>query len=107
MRVDVVVPDDYIGNVIGDLNSRRGQIQNQETRNGSVQVTAFVPLSEMFGYSNDLRSKTQGPRPVCNAAEPLHRGSEVHFRGYHEQAQAERLIPTANCTLSAFFCETT
>ena len=60
MRVDVVVPDDYIGNVIGDLNSRRGQIQNQETRNGSVQVTAFVPLSEMFGYSNDLRSKTQG-----------------------------------------------
>lgn len=60
MRVDVVVPDDYIGNVIGDLNSRRGQIQNQETRNGSVQVTAYVPLSEMFGYSNDLRSKTQG-----------------------------------------------
>ena len=60
MRVDVVVPDDYIGNVIGDLNSRRGQIQNQETRNGSVQVTAFVPLSEMFGYSNDLRSKPQG-----------------------------------------------
>ncbi len=60
MRVDVVVPDDYIGNVIGDLNSRRGQIQNQETRTGTVQVTAFVPLSEMFGYSNDLRSKTQG-----------------------------------------------
>ena len=60
MRVDVVVPDDYIGNVIGDLNSRRGQIQNQETRSGTVQVTAFVPLSEMFGYSNDLRSKTQG-----------------------------------------------
>ncbi len=60
MRVDVVVPDDYIGNVIGDLNSRRGQIHNQETRTGTVQVTAFVPLSEMFGYSNDLRSKTQG-----------------------------------------------
>ncbi len=60
MRVDVVVPDDYIGNVIGDLNSRRGQIQNQETRSGTVQVTALVPLSEMFGYSNDLRSKTQG-----------------------------------------------
>ncbi len=60
MRVDVVVPEDYIGNVIGDLNSRRGQIQNQETRNGTVQITSVVPLSEMFGYSNDLRSKTQG-----------------------------------------------
>ena len=60
MRVDVVVPEDYIGNVIGDLNSRRGQIQNQETTNGTVQITAAVPLSEMFGYSNDLRSKTQG-----------------------------------------------
>ncbi len=60
MRVDVVVPEDYIGNVIGDLNSRRGQIQNQETANGTVQITSAVPLSEMFGYSNDLRSKTQG-----------------------------------------------
>ncbi len=60
MRVDVVVPEDYIGNVIGDLNSRRGQIQNQETNNGTVQITSGVPLSEMFGYSNDLRSKTQG-----------------------------------------------
>ena len=60
MRVDVVTPDDYTGHVIGDLNSRRGQIQNQETRNGTVQITAGVPLSEMFGYSNDLRSKTQG-----------------------------------------------
>ncbi len=60
MRVDVVVPEDYIGNVIGDLNSRRGQIQNQETNNGTVQITSSVPLSEMFGYSNDLRSKTQG-----------------------------------------------
>ena len=60
MKVVVVVPDDYIGNVIGDLNSRRGMIQNQETRTGNVQVTALVPLSEMFGYSNDLRSKTQG-----------------------------------------------
>ena len=60
MKVVVVVPDDYIGNVIGDLNSRRGMIQDQETRSGNVQVTALVPLSEMFGYSNDLRSKTQG-----------------------------------------------
>ena len=66
MKVVVVVPDDYIGNVIGDLNSRRGMIQNQETRTGNVQVTALVPLSEMFGYSNDLRSKTQGRGPSAS-----------------------------------------
>lgn len=60
MKVVVVSPSDYTGTVIGDLTSRRGQIQGQESRNGSEQVTALVPLSEMFGYSNDLRSKTQG-----------------------------------------------
>ena len=60
MKVTVTVPDDYMGTVIGDLNSRRGQIQGQETRPGTAQVDALVPLSEMFGYSNDLRSKTQG-----------------------------------------------
>ena len=60
MKVSVIVPDDYLGTVIGDLNSRRGQILGQETRPGSVQVDCLVPLSEMFGYSNDLRSKTQG-----------------------------------------------
>ena len=60
MKVTVIAPDDYMGTVIGDLNSRRGQIQGQETRNGTAQVDALVPLSEMFGYSNDLRSKTQG-----------------------------------------------
>lgn len=60
MKVDVVVPDEYMGNVIGDLNSRRGQIQNQESQDGTARVTAMVPLSEMFGYATDLRSKTQG-----------------------------------------------
>ena len=60
MKVTVIAPDDYMGTIIGDLNSRRGQIQGQETRNGTAQVDALVPLSEMFGYSNDLRSKTQG-----------------------------------------------
>ena len=60
MKVSVIVPDDYTGTVIGDLSSRRGQIQGQETRTGAVQVDALVPLSEMFGYSNDLRSNTQG-----------------------------------------------
>ncbi len=60
MKVTVIAPDDYLGTVIGDLNSRRGQILGQETRPGAVQVDSLVPLSEMFGYSNDLRSKTQG-----------------------------------------------
>ena len=60
MKVSVIAPDDYLGNVIGDLSSRRGEILGQETRPGSVQVDALVPLSEMFGYSNTLRSNTQG-----------------------------------------------
>ena len=60
MKVTVIVPDDYTGTVIGDLSSRRGQIQGQETRPGAIQIDALVPLSEMFGYSNALRSNTQG-----------------------------------------------
>ena len=60
MKVDVIVPDDYLGNVIGDLNSRRGQIQGQENRTGATQVDSLVPLANMFGYATDLRSSTQG-----------------------------------------------
>ncbi|MGV0851600.1 elongation factor G [Mycolicibacterium phlei] len=60
MAVEVTTPEDYMGDVIGDLNSRRGQIQAMEERGGSRVVKALVPLSEMFGYVGDLRSKTQG-----------------------------------------------
>jgi elongation factor G len=60
MAVDVTTPDDYMGEVIGDLNSRRGQIQAMEERSGARLVKAVVPLSEMFGYVGDLRSRTQG-----------------------------------------------
>ncbi len=60
MKVVVIVPEEYMGDVIGDLSSRRGTIQGMEDRNGVKQINALVPLSEMFGYSNDLRSKTQG-----------------------------------------------
>ncbi len=60
MKVAVIVPDDYMGDVIGDVNSRRGQIQGTEARSGSQQIDAHVPLSNMFGYATDLRSKTQG-----------------------------------------------
>lgn len=60
MKVEVEVPEDFIGNVIGDLNSRRGQIEGQGTEQGIAKVTAKVPLAEMFGYATDIRSKTQG-----------------------------------------------
>ena len=60
MKVTVIVPEEYMGDVIGDLNSRRGLIRGMEDRAGAKQINARVPLSEMFGYVNDLRSKTQG-----------------------------------------------
>ena len=60
MRVEVVTPEDYMGDVIGDLNSRRGQINTQETRGNATVITAMVPLANMFGYINNLRSMSQG-----------------------------------------------
>ncbi|GMB02218.1 elongation factor G [Pelosinus sp. IPA-1] len=60
MKVEVIVPEEYMGDVIGDLNSRRGRIEGMEAINGSQSIKAFVPLAEMFGYVTDLRSKTQG-----------------------------------------------
>jgi elongation factor G len=71
MRVEVVVPEEYMGDVIGDLTSRRGHIQSMEARGGSQVINSRVPLSEMFGYATDLRSRTQG------------RGSySMHFERY-------------------------
>ncbi len=60
MKVEVVVPEEYMGDVIGDLNSRRGRIEGMEARSGAQSIRAFVPLAEMFGYATDLRSRTQG-----------------------------------------------
>jgi elongation factor G len=60
MKVEVETPEEYMGDVIGDLNRRRGQVNSMEDRHGLKVVNAFVPLSEMFGYSTDLRSATQG-----------------------------------------------
>ena len=60
MRVCTITPDDYMGDVIGDLNSRRGAIQSMTPGNGTTEILSFVPLSEMFGYATDLRSKSQG-----------------------------------------------
>ena len=60
MNVDVIVPEDYVGNVIGDLTSRRGRLDSQEKRGNAMNIRAFVPLAEMFGYATSLRSNTQG-----------------------------------------------
>ena len=77
MRVEVVVPEEYMGDVIGDLTSRRGHIQSMEARGGSQVINSRVPLSEMFGYSTDLRSSTQG------------RGSySMHFDRYEQAPNA-------------------
>jgi elongation factor G len=70
MRVDANTPDQFLGDVIGDLNRRRGRISGQENHKGSVQVTAEVPLSEMFGYSTTLRSLSQGR--ATYSMEPSH-----------------------------------
>ena len=60
MKVEVTMPEEYMGDVIGDINSRRGRIEGMEDIGGGKMVKAYVPLSEMFGYSTDLRSRTQG-----------------------------------------------
>jgi elongation factor G len=60
MKVDITVPEEYMGDVIGDVNSRRGRIDGMEARNGAQVIHSFVPLASMFGYATDLRSKTQG-----------------------------------------------
>ena len=75
MKVEVVTPEEYLGDVIGDLNSRRGQIQGQDMRGNAQVVTAFVPLANMFGYVNTLRGMSPGPRPVHHAVRPLRAGA--------------------------------
>ena len=60
MKVTVIVPEEYMGDIIGDLNSRRGMIEGMDAIAGAEQIRAHVPLSEMFGYATDMRSKTQG-----------------------------------------------
>ena len=78
MKVDVIVPEEYMGDVMGDLNSRRGQIQGMEARPGAQAITAFVPLSEMFGYATDMRSKTQGRGQYTMQPSHFEPSSEEH-----------------------------
>jgi elongation factor G len=70
MRVEITVPENYMGDVIGDINSRRGRMEGMEAVNGAQVIRGFIPLSEMFGYATDLRSKTQGRGTY--AMEPSH-----------------------------------
>ncbi len=86
MRVTTITPDDYLGDVIGDLNSRRGAIQSMTPGNGTTEILSFVPLSEMFGYATDLRSKSQGRAQY--AMEPSH-FSEVP-KGIQEEIVTKR-----------------
>ena len=60
MKVEITVPEEYMGDVIGDVNSRRGRMEGMDGNDGMQEIHAFIPLSEMFGYATDLRSKTQG-----------------------------------------------
>ena len=87
MAVEVITPEDNMGDVIGDLNSRRGQIQSMDERSGARVVKALVPLSEMFGYVGDLRSKTQGRASYSMvfdsyAEVPAERGQGDHRQGH-------------------------
>ena len=70
MKVVVTAPEEYMGDVMGDINSRRGQIAGSDIRNGAAIIESHVPLSNMFGYATDLRSKTQGR--ATYSMEPSH-----------------------------------
>ena len=73
MKVDITVPDEYMGNVMGDITSRRGRPMGQESVGNALKISAYVPLSEMFGYATSLRSNTQG------------RGTFIMFFDHYEE----------------------
>ena len=85
--VVVTAPESYMGDVMGDINARRGQIAGTDIRNGAAIVTANVPLASMFGYATDLRSKNAGPRDLQHGAQPLRRAAEVASGEDHPRQQ--------------------
>ena len=87
MEVEVTTPEDFMGDVIGDLNSRRGQIQGMEMRAGAQVIRAHVPLAQMFGYATDLRSTTQG-RALLDGVRSLRAAAEQPRRGVGGQGAA-------------------
>ena len=80
MKVEVVTPEDYTGGIIGDLTRRRGHVQGQDTRGNAIAISAMVPLANMFGYINTLRSMSSGRAVLHHAVRPLRRGAAEHFR---------------------------
>ena len=93
MAVEVTTPEDFMGDVIGDLNSRRGQIQAMEERAGARVVRALVPLSEMFGYVGDLRSKTQAALPCSSTRTPRFRTTWRSRSSRRRAASSTRRAP--------------
>ena len=87
MAVEVVTPEEFMGDVIGDLNRRRGRIEGMEPRGNAQVIRAYVPLAEMFGYATDLRSADAGPRHLHHAVRQLQRGSLGAVRGDHRAPQ--------------------
>ena len=87
MKVEVTTPEDYMGDVIGDINSRRGQIQSMEDRSGAKLVIGLVPLSEMFGYVGRPAQQDLWPRQLLHAVRLLRRGSPERRRGDHREGQ--------------------
>ena len=85
MKVEVVTPGDYLGDVIGDLNRRRGQIQEQLERGTNIAVVATVPLSEMFGYIGNLRAMSSRSRLVHHGVLALRSGAEERGRRSHRR----------------------
>ena len=90
IAVEVVTPEEYMGDVIGDLNSRRGRIEGMEPRGNAQVVTARVPLSEMFGYATAMRSHDAGPGHVHDAVRAVRRSAEVAGRGHHGRQRRRR-----------------
>lgn len=87
MKVVVTAPESYMGDVMGDINARRGQIAGTDIRNGAAIVTANVPLASMFGYATDLRSKTPGPCNLQHGAQSFRRAAEVSSGEDHPRRQ--------------------
>ena len=100
MKVEVVLPEEYMGDVIGDLNSRRGRIEGMEARPGTQIITALVPLSSMFGYATDLAFANAGPRDVHDAFRALRRSAEEYCRRNYCQSTGPRSrgIGLTHCT---------
>ena len=105
MKVTVITPEEYMGDVIGDLNSRRGMILGMEALPGAQQVNAEVPLSEMFGYATDMRSKTQGRGQYTMEPAHLRRGAQEHRGEDHLRArQKVRVIGQISLAILALCC---